>query len=187
MAPASLGAVVRHLHQLADGRGSQSPDLSDRQLLEAFSAGKDQAAFEALVRRHGPLVLGVCRHLLRHEQDAEDAFQNTFLALASNAPSIRKQDSLAGWLHSVAYRVSIRAKRDAVRRRRRERRSGAATLAASLAPALRKPFWEAAWREVQAVLDEEVRRLPEKYRTAFVLCCLEGQGRSETARQLGLK
>jgi RNA polymerase sigma factor (sigma-70 family) len=176
MALASLGNTVCRLRQLAAGR--LDPELDDGQLLHAFAARNDQAAFAALVRRHGPLVFGVCRNVLRHEQDAEDAFQATFLTLARKAGSIRSGNALPGWLHGVAFRVALRARRSASRRRTREAQAQPAPLTAA---------WDVAWREVQAVLNEEVQRLPERYRVVFILCCLEGHGQREASRRLGLK
>jgi RNA polymerase sigma factor (sigma-70 family) len=172
-----LREVVRCLRAAAGGR--QSAGLTDRQLLHGFVARGDQAAFTALVERHGPMVLRVCRRVLRQEQDAEDAFQATFLVLARKAGSIRKTEALASWLHGVAHRVALRSRRDAGRRRARERE-------AQPMPA-KSQVREAEWHEVQAALDEEVRALPEKYRAPFVLCFLEGKSRAEVARELGLK
>jgi RNA polymerase sigma factor (sigma-70 family) len=125
------------------------------------------------------MVLGVCRHVLRQEQDAEDAFQATFWVLARNAGSVRNKEALAGWLHGVAYRTAVFARRSAARRRMHEGKVKAMPQ--------RDPSWESAWREVQALLDEEIGRLPAKCRAAFVLCHLEGHSRAEAARQLGLK
>src|SRR5262249_12532660 len=145
MPPTSLSAVVRQVRKLAaPGDLAAAPD-SD--LLARFRASGDEAAFAALVRRHGPLVMGVCRRVLRHHQDAEDAFQATFLLLARKAASIRRQGALASWLYCVARRVARDARRTAVRRQARERR---ATNMASTQPDL-----EAAWRELQAVLAQE--------------------------------
>ncbi len=177
MAQAQLGAVVRHLRKVVGG--AEGEGLSDGQLLRVFSVEKDQAAFACLVRRHGPMVLRVCRHVLRHQQDAEDAFQAVFLALARGADAIRKADGLAGWLHGVAYRVAMKAKRDAGRRRRHERQARPAEATAPTPPS--------DWREVQVALDEEIQGLPLRYRAPFVLCFLEGKSRAEAARDLGLK
>jgi RNA polymerase sigma factor (sigma-70 family) len=172
-----LTGVVGHLRRMAGG--PPPTGLTDRQLLAGFAAAGDPAAFAALVERHGPMVLRVCRRVLRQEQDAEDAFQATFLVLAAKAGSIRKAEALASWLHGVAHRVALRARRDAGRRRRHEREAQA--MAAKTQAA------EAEWHEVQAALDEEIGALPEVYRAPFVLCFLEGKSRAEAARELGLK
>src|SRR5437016_3942010 len=150
MATASLGSTLLRLRQLA--AGPLGPVLSDGQLLHSFATRNDHDAFAILVRRHGPTVLSVCRNVLRHEQDAEDAFQATFLRLAQGAASVRKGEALAGWLHGVAYRTALKVKRDAARRRAREQRAQVPTPGNS--------SWDVAWREVQVVLDEEIQRLP---------------------------
>src|SRR5262249_14259999 len=150
----------------------------DRQLLDQFAARGDEAAFAALVARHGPMVLRVCRRVLRHEQDAEDAFQATFLVLARHTGSIRKREALAEWVHGVADRTAMRAKRSAARRRNREARLRAVPPRAAPGPT---------WDEVQAALDEELRCLPEAFRQAFVLCVLEGKSVPEAAADLGCK
>src|SRR5213595_501573 len=115
MRTVGLGKVLQHLG-LADG------GLTDGQLLGRFLDGGEEAAFAALVTRHGPLVLGVCRRVLRHQQDTEDAFQATFVVLARKARSICKQSSLASWLYKVAYRIALRARVANARRRPAEQR-----------------------------------------------------------------
>src|SRR5919197_1551886 len=106
MATAPLSALLRHIERLAARGGTEL--RTDRQLLDAFAARHDEAAFAALVARHGPMVLRVCRRVLHHEQDAEDAFQATFLVLAQAALSIRRREAVAGWLHGVAYRPAMK-------------------------------------------------------------------------------
>jgi RNA polymerase sigma factor (sigma-70 family) len=176
MANAAMNGIVRDLCRLV----SQSNErLSDHELLQGFAAGNDQAAFAALVRRHGAMVLRVCLNVLGQVQDAEDAFQATFLVLARKGASIRKRTSLASWLHGVAYRTAISARRDAGRRRIHEQ---------EVVPSQpRDPAEEVTWREVQAILNEEIQRLPEKLRSPFVLCVLEGKRATQVARELGLK
>lgn len=162
----TLNRVVRHLHAAGP---------ADRELLRRYVAG-DEPAFAALVGRHGPMVLRVCRRLLRHEQDAEDAFQATFLVLARRAGAVRRGEAVASWLHGVAHRVALRARRDAIRRRAHELATPPAPPTASRAD----------WAEVQAALDDAVGRLPERYRAPFVLCHLEGRSRAEAAAELGV-
>src|SRR5262249_13010396 len=161
--------VLQHLRRLAGTRRVAQPP--DGQLLERYTARREEAAFATLVRRHGPMVLGVCRSVLRHEQDAEDAFQATFLVLARNADSIRQPEAAAGWLYEVAYHVAVKALADAARRRTQERR------ATPLAPA--DPTLDMTLRDLRRVLHEELRRLPEKYRLPLVLCYLEGRSHEE--------
>jgi RNA polymerase sigma factor (sigma-70 family) len=132
------------------------------------AARPSRAAFEALVRRHGPVVLATCRGVLRHEHDAEDAFQTTFLVLARRAGSLRSGDRLGPWLHRVAVRASERARAEAARRRERE--AGRAELAAMPPPG---PEWDAEREELERVIHQEVNRLPARYRLVVVLCDLE--------------
>jgi RNA polymerase sigma factor (sigma-70 family) len=176
MPPTQLAAVVRHIHQLADRDDGDPPDAH---LLQRFLERRDETAFGAIVRRHGRMVFRVCRDVLHGREDAEDAFQATFLVLARNAASIRAGASLSSWLYGVAYRVAKNARREANKRQAHERRARqVARTRTDLDPAL---------RELQEVLAEEVSRLPEKYRAPFVLCCLEGKSRAEAAAQLGWK
>jgi RNA polymerase sigma factor (sigma-70 family) len=175
MDPGPLHTLLRRLRQRTDA--SAGGALSDAELLERFVRCRDEAAFEVLVWRHGTMVLGLCRRLLRHEHDAEDAFQATFLVLARKAGSIGKRQALASWLHKVAYRIALAARSVAVARRDREQR-----WAELPAPDTAE---DVAWRDLRPVLDEEVLRLPEKYRAAFVLCCLEGKTNDEAADLLG--
>lgn len=177
MPAAHAGAMLRHLQQLVETQARQN--LTDGQLLQRFAVQREEGAFAALVRRHGRLVWRVCRHVLRREHDAEDAFQATFLVLARRANAIHKSESVASWLHGVAYRISVRAKQMAAKRSERERRAAA--------PEQDPAAADLAVRDLQAILDEELHRLPEKYRAPFVLCCLEGRNRAEAAAELGWK
>jgi|GEM_PF-6661009 len=177
MATALVGTVLRHIRSLA--ADCKISEQTDGALLRAFLGDNDQAAFEALLRRHGPMVLRVCLRTLGHAHDAEDALQATFLLLARKAKSIRKRESLASWLHGVAHRMATHAKRAAARRHRHESR-------ANPTPP-RDPALNAAWQELQVLLDEEIAGLPEALRAPFILCCLENKSSAEAARQLGLE
>ncbi len=174
--PAAADRLLRHVRRVA----SQAAP-GDAALLGRYVARRDPAAFEALVARHGPMVLRVCRRVLGHEADAEDAFQATFLVLARKAQSVRPAGALAAWLHGVACRIALGARTAAARRRRRE---GAEVDIAPPDPHP-DPLAELTAREALRTLDEEVRRLPEAYRLPVVLCCLEGLSQEEAARQLG--
>ncbi len=151
-------------------------DRSDRQLVDRALTGCDEAAFQALVLRHGPMVYRVGWRVLRHAQDAEDAYQATFLILARKLRGVRHHASLAGWLHGVARRVALKARaRSAARRRREELAS----------PREAPPPGDAAGEEVWSILDEELGRLPEKWRLPLILCYLEGRTQDEAADRLG--
>jgi RNA polymerase sigma factor (sigma-70 family) len=156
-----------------------TPEQSDAELLRHFVEKREESAFTTLLERHGGLVMSVCRRVLPCRHDAEDAFQATFLTLIRHASSIRHAEAVGSWLYRVAHRIALKAGTDMARRTVRERQSGKAaqTPAAS----------EIALRELQDIVDEEVRGLPEKYRAPFVLCCLEGKTRKEAARELGWK
>jgi RNA polymerase sigma factor (sigma-70 family) len=172
-----LNAVVCHLRRLAGGSATRHG--TDAQLLERFVSQRDEDAFATLVCRYGRIVRLVCSHVLRHEQDVDDAFQATFLVLASKAATIRKTNSVASWLYGVAYRSAMNAKRAKARRREQQ---------TDLERGSREqPFAETSLREVQAILHDEVTALREKYRAPFVLCCIEGKSRAEAAKELGWK
>jgi RNA polymerase sigma factor (sigma-70 family) len=175
MASGQLPNVVGFLRSLTE----QGPlaDLSDGQLLDRFLDGADELAFATLLRRHGPLVLSICRRVLPLAADAEDAFQATFLIFIRKARGIAKRTSVACWLHGVAHRVAVRAKKDAARRRARERQ------AQRQSPP--DAFREVVLQDLRALLDEEVLKLPEAYRVPFVLCYLQGRTNEECARLLG--
>ncbi|HKB02883.1 MAG TPA: sigma-70 family RNA polymerase sigma factor, partial [Gemmataceae bacterium] len=178
MASTRLTGLLRRLHTgLVPALPGAVP--TDRQALAAFVAAKDESAFSVLVQRHGPMVLRVCRRVLGHAQDAEDAFQATFLVLARKAAAIGRAESLASWLHGVAFRTAMRARRDAGRRRARERQTPI--------PVRPDHVDDLAWRDVQVLLEAEIGRLPERYRAAFVLCHLEGRSRAEAAAELGVE
>ncbi|QJW99861.1 RNA polymerase sigma factor [Frigoriglobus tundricola] len=152
-------------------------DATDGHLLERFLAHRDEAAFTALVHRHGRMVLGVCRNTLRNRHDAEDAFQATFLVLARKAATITPRTVIGAWLHGVARRTALKAKLMAARRRFKEQQVPA--------PARAPAPSAGAGDEVTALLDEELAALPMKYRSAIVLCDLEGQTKRAAARHLG--
>jgi RNA polymerase sigma-70 factor (ECF subfamily) len=160
MATPSIREVVEHLCVWGDA--GTLAGLPDGQLLERFINQREEAAFAALLRRHGPMVLHVCRRVLGRIQDAEDVFQATFLVLARKVRTIRKRDAVGSWLHGVAYRLAVRAKGQARRRQLHEQQVANWHRA--------EPALEAAWNEVRAVFDEELRCLPAKYREVLVLC-----------------
>lgn len=155
---------------------------TDADLLARFSATKDETAFAELVRRHGPMVWSVCRQLLPNSADAEDAFQATFLALVRSAATVRSAAALGAWLHGVAVRVATKVKRTAVRRKQRETK-----VASRDHEGAASPVADMEWEELLAAVHEEVQRLPDVLRTAFVLCDLEGVRQPEAAARLGWK
>jgi RNA polymerase sigma factor (sigma-70 family) len=178
MAMRQSPAVLHDIHTLfQDGT---SNGLTDAQLLDRFRAQSDldssEAAFAGLLARHGPMVLGVCRRALRNPEDVADAFQATFLILVRKADSVRVDDSLGRWLYGVSRRVSVRAK--LAESRRSARQVPGVELAAARAD-------DSDRDELRDVLDEEIGRLPEKFRSAVVLCELQGFGHDEAARRLG--
>jgi RNA polymerase sigma factor (sigma-70 family) len=174
MASTPLAAVVRQVRRLAV-RPEAEP-LSDQQLLHRYVVHREEAAFAALVHRHAPLVLGVGRRVLHDLHAAEDVLQATFLLLARKAASIRKRDAVGSWLHGVAYRVASRV---------RQRRAGRAAELPRQREAPSDPLTEVSWRELGAVLDEELTRLPETYRAPLLLCLMQGRTQDEAAAALG--
>ncbi len=176
-----LSVILRHLRRR---HGEAGGEASDGQLLERFAVRHEEGAFAALMGRHGPMVLSVCRRVLPRDADVDDAFQATFLALVRRAGSIRNQASVAGWLYRVAYHAAIRAKTDVARRQAREQRAAGKLPLRETQGSVKGPSTEAAWRELQEVLDEELDRLPEKYRAPIVLCYVEGKTHDEAAREL---
>src|SRR5262245_36683122 len=167
--PTPPHAVLDHARRLA---APEAP--TDADLLARLARERDASAFAALVERHGPLVWRVCRRLLRHQQDAEDALQATFLVLAQKARSIRSPASLASYLHGVAFRIA-----------RRARTSRDHALSEEVPAAAPDPPTEAAWRELARMVEEEVAALPEALRRPLLLCYWEGRTNEEAARLLG--
>jgi RNA polymerase sigma factor (sigma-70 family) len=159
-------------------RDPRAEGSADQDLLQRFVDERDEAAFETLLRRHGPMVLDVCRGVLRNEADAEDAFQVTFLVLARKAGSVRKAASLASFLHGVAFRTALKAWDDSSRRQRHEARAPQRSTTTD-------PD-ELSWREVRQAVHEELDWLPERQQAALVLCYLEGKTQDEAAVELGL-
>src|SRR5262249_52032068 len=165
-----IGEILRLASRHGDG-------LTDGQLLERYAQAGDEAAFETLLWRHGPMVLGVCRRVLGDRHEAEDAFQATFLVLHRKAKSFGAHDPVGNWLYKVAYRIALRAKRNAAQRP-----------VCAGHPFDRpdpEPSSALVWHDLRPVLDEELNRLPEKYRSPLVLCYLEGKTVVQAAQELG--
>src|SRR5260370_28728889 len=169
-----MNSVIEQLRALVlrDAAG-----LTDGELMECCRGRRKEAAFEALVRRPGPMVLGVCRRVLRNHHDSEDAFQATFLVLARKAASVVPREMVGNWLYGVAHRTALKAKGATAKKRLRERQ------------VIELPEPEApktdTWPELQLLLDQELSRLPDKFRVPIILCGLEGKTEKEAARQLG--
>lgn len=168
------GVVLKHLHSLF--RAGAVGGFGEGTLLDRFIERGDEAAFEALVARHGPMVLGVCRRILHEPQDIEDVFQATFLLLVRKAGNLRDREQVGPWLHGVAYRVAVRARSNAWRRGIREAQRVRGQQVHSVQDVERD--------ELRSVLDEELGRLPEKFRAPVVLCFLEGHTHEEAAERL---
>jgi RNA polymerase sigma factor (sigma-70 family) len=170
-----LSGFLRHFRRLVALH--DTGEVTDRDLLHRFALSRDGDAFTALVHRYGPLVFGVCRRVLRQGQDAEDAFQATFLVLARKAGSVGQPERLGNWLYGVASRVARKARAEAARRHARQQQI------------MDRPTSqcdrEADWEDLRQVLDDEVQRLPDKFRVPLVLCYLQGMTREEAAARLG--
>jgi RNA polymerase sigma-70 factor (ECF subfamily) len=173
--------------------------LSDAVLLERFLKRREEAAFATLVARHGPLVEGICRRVLRNDHDVEDVYQATFFVLARKASCIPWQESVGGWLRTVAHRLALHARAELIRRRSREHLSSTLAASCSVAGDVEssgfgvpdrfhprfQPSAELERRDLRRLIDDEVQQLPEKYRAAVVLCDLEGRTHEEAAKTLG--
>jgi RNA polymerase sigma factor (sigma-70 family) len=175
MATSQVSKVVQHLRRTLLSQDGEGP--TDGQLLGCLIEHRDEAAFAALVRRHGPMVWGVCRRQLNHH-DAEDAFQASFLVLFRKAASIQPREMIANWLYGVARQATLQARRTTARRMAREKQVKEMPEPAAAEPDL--------WDDLQPLLDEELSRLPDRYRAVIVLCDLEGMTRKAVAQQLGL-
>jgi RNA polymerase sigma factor (sigma-70 family) len=175
MPTSQMSRVLQQLRGATLRRDGAS--LTDAQLLGYFLERRDEAAFAALVYRHGPMVWGVCRRVLRNHHEAEDAFQATFLVLVHKAASVVPRQMVGNWLYGVARQTAVRARAAAAKRHFRERQAMAMSDPTTEAPDL--------WDDLELLLDEELSRLPDKYRAPVVLCDLEGKSRREAAAQLG--
>src|SRR5262245_18896674 len=174
MTTGEMNGVIQHLQRAA--LLSAGDGLTDGQLLEAYISHHDESALAVLLQRHGPMVWGVCRRVLSNYHDAENAFQATFLVLVRRAASIAAPELLANWLYGVAHQTALKAR--ATVARRKERQVAEMPEPAGVEPDL--------WSDLQALLDQELSRLPNNYRAVIVLCDLEGKTRKEAAGQLGL-
>jgi RNA polymerase sigma factor (sigma-70 family) len=168
--------VLRHIQNLAVAAAADP--CRDQDLLQRFITQGDESAFETLLRRYAALVWAVCRGVLRDWHAVEDAFQATFLTLACKAAAINNQESVSCWLHGVAYRVALKARTATLRRQVRQAQTR------NRPPD--DPAEDLSWRELRAVLDEELRCLPAKHPAPLLLCYLQGRTRDEAAQELGL-
>src|SRR5436190_23196360 len=159
-----MNQIMQHLRSA--GLLGEGAELTDGQLLDCFVSCREQAALEALVRRHGVMVWGVCQRVLRSQHDAEDAFQATFLVLLRKATTVVPRELVGNWLYGVAHQTALKARATRTKRRAREKQ-----VMEMPEPAVTE---QQLWNDLQVVLDEELSRLPDKYRTVLVLCELEG-------------
>ena len=172
-----LQSLVRQVEAFAIGSGADTP--SDDRLLSRFLTERDENAFGAILARHGRLVWAVCRGVLSHDADAEDAFQATFLALVRNARQIREAKNLAPWLHGTATKIAKKARLTASRRNGREHRAAKQETAPSHVP-------DSSWDTTFEAVHDEIAKLPATLRGAFVLCVLEGERHHDAAVKLGV-
>lgn len=173
MANPALHKAMQRLR--ASVQANDGATMADGELLEHFIAQRDEAAFALLVRRHGPMVYGVCRRILRNDADADDAFQATFLVLVRKAASVRPRGMVSNWLYGVAHNTALKAKAMIQQRRIKETEAGK----------MPKGKADEAWQQVESVVDTELSRLPDKYRVPIVLCDLEGKTIKEATHDLG--
>ncbi len=173
MAANKINGFIRRLRR--DALQRDAAGLSDGELLDLYLAGRNESAFEVLLHRHGAMVLGVCRRVLRNESDAEDAFQATFLVFVRKAASIRRRATVSNWLYGVAHNTALKAR--AMNHKRHAKETDAASVPRDEASEV--------WLEIHALLDSELSTLPDKYRIPIVLCDLEGKTIIEAARHLG--
>ncbi len=176
MAKTSDSPIASMIRRLAEDY--QTKTLSDQELLRRFSAGQDEVAFGSLLRRHGSMVLNVCRNVAASEEDAEDAFQATFIVLARKANSIRKMASAASWLHGVAYRTALNIRKTLTSRQKHEGRAGRARG--------QEAVEDLSWREAQHLIHAELSAIADNCRAPLVLCFLEGRTQDEAAKQLNI-
>jgi RNA polymerase sigma factor (sigma-70 family) len=174
MAMGQGSSVVDYLRKVTARRLASSS--TDATLLQLYVSQRDEVAFETLVNRHGAMVHGVCQRILGNRHDAEDAVQATFLVLVYRAGSVRKQASFSHWLYSVACRTALQARTKLARRRVHEKKVATRAICEAVP--------DLVWQELHSILDDEVSRLPEKYRTPFALCYLEGMTYEEASRKL---
>jgi len=172
MANRSLHPLLHYLRRLSGGSPAGASELDDAQLLRRFLANGEQAAFTTIVQRYGAMVWGLCVRRLGETPDAEDAFQATFLVLVRKAPSLRGPELLGPWLHGVAYRTALKVRGRRVRQMARE---------TPLPEQHAEEQPEQVWSDLRPVIDEEVNRLPEKYRQPVLLCYLQGLSSEEAA------
>jgi RNA polymerase sigma factor (sigma-70 family) len=177
----SLGTIIRRLASPVE------PEWTDADLLSAFIEQKDPTAFEAIVRRYGDMVFGVCCRVLQHQQDTEDAFQATFLVLFLKASSIQDRQTLSCWLYGVAFRTAMKAKSLMRKRKLKESQVSRPFDSDANSRKEKNASMEIVWEELEAVLDQEINALPEKYRKAILLCDLQGKSRKEAAQLLKCK